>query len=261
MHFVLGIKIVKLKRYLWIAVCLIVFAMGVLPAYSQQRLQSHPGFQVSTLGALNVGVYEGAATLAELKRYGDFGLGTFEGLDGEMVVLNGKVYHIKTDGAAYRVVDTVRTSFAAVTFFRKERSLRLTGQLTYQKLQQQINEQLPTPNLPYAIRLQGTFPYLKVRSVPKQTPPYLPLSDVVKQQQRVFELRNVRGTLVGFRLPQFLKSVNVAGYHFHFITSDQKAGGHLLDGEFFNPVVDVETLQDWQMMLPNNTAFKQASLE
>nr|WP_199290347.1 acetolactate decarboxylase [Leptolyngbya sp. FACHB-36] len=240
---------------------MIVLAVSVLPAYSQQRLQPHLGFQVSTLGALNVGVYEGAATLAELKRYGDFGLGTFEGLDGEMVVLNGKVYQIKTDGAAYRVVDTVRTPFAAVTFFRRGRSLRWTGQLTYQKLQQQINEQLPTPNLPYAIRLQGTFPYLKVRSVPKQTPPYLPLNDVVRQQQRVFELRNVRGTLVGFRLPQFLKSVNVAGYHFHFITSDFKAGGHLLDGEFLNPVVDMEMLRDWQMMLPNNIAFEQASLE
>lgn len=235
--------------------------MSVLPAYSQQPLQPHPGFQVSTLGALNVGVYEGAATLGELKRYGDFGLGTFEGLDGEMVVLNGKVYQIKTDGAAYPVVDTVRTPFSAVTFFRRERSLRLAGQLTYEKLQQQINEQLPTPNLPYAIRLQGTFPYLKVRSVPKQTPPYLPLSNVVSQQQRVFELRNVRGILVGFRLPQFLKSVNVAGYHFHFITSDRKAGGHLLDGEFLNPVVDVETLRDWQMMLPNHIAFEQASLE
>lgn len=132
--------------------------------------------------------------------------------------------------------------------------------MTYQELQQQINKQLPTLNLPYAIRLQGTFPHLKVRSVPKQTPPYPPLNDVVSQQ-RVFDLRNVRGTLVGFRLPQYLKGANVAGYHFHFITSDRSTGGHLLDGAFLNPVADVETLRDWQMMLPNNTAFEQASLE
>lgn len=251
----------KLKRYLWIAVCFIALAVSVLPAYSQQRFQPRPGFQVSTLGALNLGVYEGAATLADLKRYGNFGLGTFEELDGEMVALDGKFYQIKTDGVAYPVADEVRTPFSAVTFFRREQSLRLTGQMTYQELQQQINKQLPTPNLPYAIRLQGIFPYLKVRSVPKQTPPYRPLSEVVSQQQSVFELRNVRGTLVGFRLPQFLKSVNVVGYHFHFITSNRKAGGHLIDGEFLNPVADVETLRDWQMMLPNNTAFDQALLE
>jgi acetolactate decarboxylase len=252
---------VKLKRYLWFAVLLIALVVSVLPAYSQQILQPHPGFQVSTLGALNVGVYEGATTLAELKQHGNFGLGTFEGLDGEMVVLNGKFYQIKADGVAYPVADEVKTPFSAVTFFRRERSLRLTGLLTYQELQQQIGERLPTQNLPYAIRIQGTFPYLKVRSVPKQTLPYPPLSNVVSQQQRVFELRDVRGTLVGFRLPQYLKSVNVAGYHFHFITSDRKAGGHLLDGEFLNPIADVETLRDWQMMLPNHTAFAQASLE
>ena len=251
----------KLKRYLWIAVCLIALAVSVLPAYSQQFLQPHTGFQVSTLGALNVGVYEAAATIAELKPHGDFGLGAPEGLDGEMVILNGKFYQIKADGVAYPVTDDSKTSFSTVTFFRRERSLRLTGQMTYQELLSQIDEQLPTSNLPYAIRLRGTFPSLKVRSVPKQTPPYRPLNDVVNQQQIVFELQNVQGTLVGFRLPQYLQSVNEAGYHLHFITNDRLAGGHLLDGAFLNPVVDVETLRDWQITLPNNTGFEQASLE
>lgn len=249
----------KLKRYLWIAVCLIALAVSVLPAYSQQFFQPRTGFQVSTLGALKVGVYEGAVTIAELKPHGDFGLGTLEGLDGETVILNGKFYQLKADGVAYPVTDNSKTPFSTVTFFRTERSLRLTGKMTYQELLSQIDEHLPTSNLPYAIRLQGTFPSLKVRSVPKQTPPYRPLNDVISQQ-RVFELQNMQGTLVGFRLPQYLKDVNVAGYHFHFITSDRKSGGHLLDGAFLNPVVDVETLQDWQIMLPNNTAFKQASL-
>jgi acetolactate decarboxylase len=253
--------VLKLKQYLWVAILLVALTLSVLPTYSQSILQPHLGFQVSTLGALNVGVYEGAATLAELKQHGDFGLGTFDGLDGEMVVLNGKVYQIKVDGVAYPASDEVKTPFSAITFFRRDRSLRLTGQMTYQELQLQIDKQLPTQNLPYAIRIQGTFPYLQVRSVPKQTAPYPHLSDVVKQQQRVFELRNVKGTLVGFRLPQYLKSVNVAGYHFHFITSDRKAGGHLIDGEFSNSVADVETLRDWRIMLPEHSAFARASLE
>ncbi|MBV9385013.1 MAG: acetolactate decarboxylase [Chroococcidiopsidaceae cyanobacterium CP_BM_ER_R8_30] len=251
----------NLKWYLWIAVCLIALLVSVLPVYSQQFLQSHTGFQISTLGALNVGVYQGATTIAELKPHGDFGLGTLEKLDGEMVILDGKFYQIKTDGVAYPVTDNSKTPFSAVTFFRRERSLHLTGKMTYQELEQQIDKQLPTSNLPYAIRLRGTFPSLKVRSVPKQIPPYSPLNDVVSQQEVVFDLQNVSGTLVGFRLPQYLKEVNVAGYHLHFLTSNRKAGGHLLDGAFLNPVVDVQTLQDWQIMLPNNTAFDQASLE
>ncbi len=251
----------KLKRYLWLWLLLIAISISVLPAYSQQILQHHQGFQVSTFGALNNGVYEGAANIGELKVQGNFGLGSLEGLDGELVVLDGKFYQIKTDGVAYSVRDEMQTPFATVTFFRRERSLSIRKQLTYLALQQQIDQQLPTQNLPYAIRIQGIFPYLKVRSVPKQRQPYPPLNDVVSQQQTVFELRNVRGTLVGFRMPQYLKSVNVVGYHFHFITSDRKAGGHLLEGQFLNPEVEVETLRDWHIALPGNTAFAQAALE
>lgn len=251
----------KVKRYLWIVVCLIALAISAWPVYAQQYLQPQTGFQISTLGALNAGVYQGAATLSELKQHGDFGLGTFEGLDGEMVLLKGKFYQIKADGKAYPVEDQVRTPFAAVTFFRRSRSLQLTGTMTYPQLLQQISDRLSSQNWPYAIRIQGTFAYLKVRSVPSQTLPYPPLSEVIQQQQRVFELRDVQGTLVGFRMPQYLKVVNVAGYHFHFVTRDRKAGGHLLEGEFLNPIAEVETLQDWQMLLPNHTAFEQAALE
>jgi acetolactate decarboxylase len=173
--------LIKRTQYLWIAVLFLVLALRILPAYSNQILQPHAGFQVSTLGALSAGVYQGSATVAQLKQHGDFGLGTFEGLDGEMVVLDGKVYQVKTDGVAYAVADRVKTPFYTVTSFRKDRSLPLTGKMTYRAMQQQIDRQLPSLNLPYAIRIQGTFPELKVRSVPKQTPPYRPLSDVVKQ--------------------------------------------------------------------------------
>lgn len=248
----------KLKRYSWLAVCLFLFIfIGVLPAYSR----SQTGFQVSTLGALNVGVYEGATTLEKLKSRGDFGLGTIGGLDGEMVILDGKFYQVKADGVAYPVEAQAKTPFSTVTFFRKGQSLRLTGQMNYQELRSQIDKQLSTLNLPYAVRLQGTFPALKVRSVPKQTPPYRRLSDVLSQEQKTFELRDVRGTLVGFRLPQYLKDVNAAGYHFHFITRDRKKGGHVLDGEFLNAVADVAALRDWRIMLPNHSRFDQATLE
>lgn len=206
-------------------------------------------------------MYQGSATVAQLKQHGDFGLGTFEGLDGEMVVLNGKVYQVKADGVAEAVADNVKTPFYTVTSFRKDRSLPLTGQMTYQAMQQQIDRLLPSLNLPYAMRIQGTFPELKVRSVPKQIPPHRQLNDVVKQQQRIFELRNVRGTLVGFRLPQYLNGVNVGGYHFHFVTNDRRAGGHVIDGTFVNPIADLDTLLGWKMVLPDRLAFAQASLE
>lgn len=111
----------KLKWYLWVAVCLIALTVSILPAYCQQFRKPNTGFQVSTLGALNVGVYEGDATLAKLKSHGDFGLGTLEGLDGELVVLNGKFYQIKADGVVYPVANNSKIPFSTVTFFHKER--------------------------------------------------------------------------------------------------------------------------------------------
>lgn len=251
----------KLKQYLWIVISIITLAVTVLPVYAQQRFSSHQGFQLSTFSAIKAGVYQGENTVAEIKRYGDFGLGTFDGLDGELVLLNGKFYQIKTDGIAYSVPDDIKIPFIVMTFFRQDESLRLNGKINYQELQQQINQHLPSQNLPVAIRLEGVFPYLKVRSVPKQVLPYPGYESIVKNQQKVFELRNVKGTLVGFRFPQYMNGVNVPGYHFHFITSDRQTGGHLMDGIFLNAVADIETLQNWQIKFPNNSGFKQANME
>lgn len=256
----------KLKQWRWWPLLILTaFAIHLLSmagwSADSQDAPSTLGFQVSTLGALNIGIYEGAATMTELKEHGDFGLGTFAGLDGEMVILDGTVYKIDVDGEVHRVEDGAETPFSVVSFFHRERSLPLGGNLTYQELEQRIDESLPSLNWPYALRIHGTFPYLKFRSVPKQTPPYPPLLDVVRNEQRIFEERNVTGTLVGFRLPPYLSNINVPGYHFHFITSDRHTGGHILDGEFFNPVVELDTLDNWQMMIPQNNAFQRAVLE
>jgi len=253
----------KRKHFFWFVALCVALLVVMLPVYSENffTFGNQKGFQVSTLDALNAGVYEGALPLSALKLHGDFGLGTYDGLDGEMVFLDGKFYQVKEDGVGYIVADRVKTPFSTVTFFRPDRALNLTGKTNYQELQQQINAQLPTLNLPYAIRIKGNFPYLKVRSVPKQKSPYPPLAEVVSKQQRIFDLRNVKGTLVGFRLPQYLKGTNAAGYHFHFITDDLKAGGHLLDGEFMDNVVEVDALPDWEVTLPRHRSFDQAKLE
>jgi acetolactate decarboxylase len=250
----------KAKWFLWLVILVIALSISLFPAYSQQKLQRPTGYQISTLGALNVGVYEGAATIGELKKHGDFGIGTYEGLEGEMVALNGDFFQVKTDGVPIRANKDARTPFASVISFTKEKTLRMLGLMTYLGLQVEIDRQLTTRNLPQAIRIYGVFPSLKVRSVPKQAIPYPPLAQVVKEQQQVFELRNVRGTLVGFRMPQYMNSINVMGYHFHFIGSDFKTGGHLLDGQFLNAVVETQTVHDWQIGLPENASFAAATL-
>jgi alpha-acetolactate decarboxylase len=82
-------------------------------------------FQVSTTGALVQGVYKGAVTIGELKNHGDFGLGTFEGLDGEMVALDGKFYQVHSDGRITEPPDAAPVPFACVTNFHPLRRVHL----------------------------------------------------------------------------------------------------------------------------------------
>ncbi len=216
-------------------------------------------FQYSTFDALLAGLYEGGLTMAELKKRGDFGLGTFNNLDGEMVVLNGKVYQLKTDGKVYPVADTMKTPLAAVTFFKADKSLAIPKAGNFQEMTALLDQALPSKNLFFAVKIEGRFKEVKVRSVPRQTPPYQPLVQVVKKQA-VFPLKDVEGTLVGFYCPAYLKTVGVPGWHFHFLTKDRTQGGHVQDLALENLTAQIDTLPGFSLLLPQNQEFYQADL-
>lgn len=195
--------------------------------------------QVSTLAALLDGHYEGETTLGELRQQGDFGIGTFEGLDGEMILLDGVFYQARSDGHVLRPADAARSPFASVTRFDTDRVIMLAEGLTFEAFQKQLDDTLATKGVPYALRVKGTFRQIKVRSVPAQTKPYPRLAEVVKHQP-VFDYENVKGTLVGFSLPPSLEGVNVPGYHLHLISEDGTQGGHVLGFTLSAGHVDID---------------------
>jgi len=170
--------------------------------------------QVSTIDALLAGAYDGQMTLGELKTHGNFGLGTFDALDGEMIALDGEIWKAKSDGTVRVMPDSAATPFAAVINFDADQTATLSDPLTDEALQGKVDQLAPNKNLFLAVRVDGTFPTMKVRSVPKQNKPYPPLSDVVKHQA-VFEYTNVTGTVVGFRCPAFVKGITVPGRPLH----------------------------------------------
>jgi len=217
-------------------------------------------WQTSTISALLAGVYDGQVTLAELKRHGDFGLGTFNALDGEMIVLDGRVYQIGTDGKA-RLPDpkTTKTPFAAVTFFDEDRMLALDEGMDYDAVRKLLAEAVDTPNLPYAVRIEGEFSYVKVRSVAAQQRPYRRLVEAVSSQP-TYEHRNVKGTMVGFRLPPYIGGINVPGCHLHFITADRKAGGHVLAFRTKDARVILDLTDRVHLALPARGDFYDAQL-
>jgi acetolactate decarboxylase len=211
-------------------------------------------FQVSTLSALQEGVYDGVASLRELGKHGDFGIGTFAGLDGEMAELDGKFYQIRADGQVYPVADSVKSPFAVITYFEVDQKVALEAPLNYQQLQTYIRTLLPTQNISYAIKISGQFEYVKTRSVPRQNKPYPRLAEVTKNQP-TFEFGKVKGTILGYWLPQYLAGVNLAGYHFHFLTDDRLAGGHLLECRLVAGTLEVDYTYGLHLVLPEQSDF------
>jgi len=221
---------------------------------SNARINKDIIFQTSTISALNGGDYEGDMTIKELKKYGDFGLGTFNGLDGEMIEVDGKVYQIKADGVSNLVEDSVKTPFSTVTFFDPDRRININKATGCEQLETIIDKFLPTKNIFFAIKIDGSFNFVKTRSVPKQNKPFPALVEVLKKET-ISEFNNVKGTMVGFRFPSYMREINEPGYHFHFITEDRKFGGHLLECKSKKATVDVDYSYDLFLNLPNTSEF------
>lgn len=191
--------------------------------------EPHVLFQASTIGALLEGAYEGDLSFAELAERGDLGLGTLDHLDGEMIALDGEFLRADVDGRLSQIGPEERTPFAVVTRFESSVDVRLPDEeLAHAGLLERLDALVPAGASSCAIRLDGSFGLIRARSVPRQEPPYRPLTEVVADQH-VFELADVEGTMVGFRFPTYVEGIEVAGYHLHFTSADRSRGGHVLD--------------------------------
>ena len=205
------------------------------------------------------GLYDGVVTYGELKQYGDFGIGTFEGLDGEMVALDGNFYQIKADGVAYHVNDDMTAPFACVIFFDADREIPIREGMNYTQFQDYLSDAIQEKNIFHAVKMEGTFRYVKTRSVPGQEKPYPPLIEVTANQP-IFEFHDIEGTIVGFYCPDYVEGLNVPGYHLHFITADRKAGGHVLEFIIKDAKLSVDYTSELHLILPDTEEFNRLDL-
>src|SRR6516162_8750781 len=187
-----------------------------------ERVQ-HTLYQVSTATALVEGIYQGAVQVAALRKHGDLGLGTFEGLDGEMVVVDGHFFQVRSDGSVREVPEDVLSPFAAVTAFSPDQSIVLDNCPDLSYLTSRFDVLRSSDNFFYALRVDGTFDYIHARAM-RRTKEGVPLVQAAAVQPE-FEFQNISGTLLGFWTPEYAKSLNVPGYHLHFISADRVHGG------------------------------------
>jgi acetolactate decarboxylase len=218
----------------------------------------HTLFQVSTSGALVQGVYERAVSSNLLLNYGGFGLGTFENLDGEMVVLDGVIYQVRSDGAVTKIVEGTGTPFAVVVHFIADRDQNIESASSFEDLTRICDQYRDSDNLFYAFRIDGRFAHIHTRAM-RETRERLPLAKSATIQPE-FDFTDVDGTLVGIWASQFSSALNIAGYHFHFLSEDRTKGGHLLECSGGNLRVRVERLNDFHLSLPESEEFLRADL-
>jgi acetolactate decarboxylase len=233
---------------------------SVVTAALAQYLKTpvHTLFQVSTSGALVAGVYSGALNVEDLLEHGDFGLGTFANLDGEMVVLDGRIYQVHGTGRVSEAPRTAGAPFAVVTRFTPKTDLTIGPIKSFGQLEERCDAMRTSGNIFYAFRLDGTFRRIRTRAV-KPSKEGARLIDAAKAQSE-FNFTDVTGTLVGLWSPGFSSAFSVAGYHFHFLSEDREEGGHLLDCESDPLRLRMEALTDFHLALPETESFLKADL-
>lgn len=242
-----------MRRFLIQSLSLFLFT-ACTPGKERHAIAKDQVYQYATIKALLEGAYDGDMTLGELEQYGDFGIGTFNALDGEMVVLDGKTYQVKTDGIAYETKPEAKTPFAVLTHFEADTSFALSGEMNFEQLLVRLDQSIKTENLFYAIRIDGAFTGLKTRSVPVQSKPYRPLGQVV-EDQTIFSFDTTEGSMVGFRFPEYTKEINVPGYHLHYLDELRKKGGHVLALEGITAMVSIDYIANLYLALPENDDF------
>ena len=221
---------------------------------SRKRRADNKVYLCAPVNSLVEGIYEQNIPFHEIRKHGDMGLGTFNDLDGEMMMVDGEIYRVGSDGKVNLITDDdMCTPFACVTFFQPASDEVLEQEMDYEQFLRWMMELMPSPNIFYAFRIIGEFSYVKTRSVPKQEN-YRPLVEVAKEQP-TFEFHNVSGKMVGFYTPSFMASLSVPGVHLHFLTEYKSSLGHLLECKPRKVKVELQYLYTVELSLPANLDY------
>jgi len=215
--------------------------------------------QFSTLNALKAGLYDGTMTYGEMAEYGDFGVGTFNAIDGEMVGFDGRFWQIREDGSVTEIAPETETPFAVMTFFDRDVVFGLPEGADFGALSDILSERLTSANTPVAITITGDFPTLTIRAPRHQSEPYLPLAEALADQA-AWDLEDASGTMAGYWFPAWLGNINAPVWHLHYLNDDRTQGGHVVELTTGSGEVALDPTPRLTIILPQNQAFDEADL-
>ncbi len=219
-------------------------------------------YQVALLQSLTLGQYDGVITVEELKKHGDIGIGTFEGVNGEMIYLDGEMYQALGDGSVVIADESETVPFATVAYFDKDDEVKDVKVESFDGMKEELNKIVKEngSNQFYFIKAEGTYEDMLVRSELKQEKPYKTLDEALKTDQREFEYKDVDGTMIAIYFPEYFSTLNAPGWHFHFISDDKMMGGHVLDLNNFEGDIKVSEMNQFEMYCPDTDIFNEEDL-
>lgn len=221
-------------------------------------------YQVSTLQALALGFSKAVTTVKELLGHGDIGLGTFEDVDGEMIVLDGKCYRARNNGDVVPAEDDRGVPFAAVAKFQGEQQFTLENMPDITSIRTELTRKIEERfglNSMHAVRIDGLFEKVDARSEEPYRSHHVTLKEVLSRNQTAFLFENIRGSLVGVYFPDFMDGINMPGWHLHFLSEDRSKGGHVFDVIMREGVAKVDKITNIFINFPENPAFDTYSLK
>ncbi|WP_297079083.1 acetolactate decarboxylase [uncultured Enterococcus sp.] len=218
----------------------------------------HSLYQYGTIGSLMAGAMDGTGTIKEFLTHGDFGIGTMDGVDGELIVLDQKAYKASATGDVIELQDVDKLPYGAIAFFNADHTFTISDTLANEAVEEQVIAAMKSKNLFVGVKISGVFDTMHVRAMPKQTPPYIRFSEV---EQPEFTAHNIKGTIVGFYSPVLFHGTSVAGFHVHFISDDRMFGGHVLDYHVEDVTVEVQNYSELIQDFPKEDVFLDADFD
>lgn len=219
--------------------------------------------QVALLQSLALGHFDGVVTVGQWKTFGDTGIGTFEGLNGELIALDGVVYQGDQNCNAHVMKDNEKIPFSNITFFEKDFSVKLNHVKNKSALENELNALVKKhgANNFYMVKIPAQYNKILIRSEAKQNKPYPTLVKALEATQKEVTKENISGTIVGLYCPTFMSSLNSVGWHFHFISDDKKFAGHVLEMNIKSGEAQFDKTENFSMILPKKKSFNQLNFE
>ena len=247
------------KKIVFVLIIAGLLAVSAVSAQSSlfQNNDDDSMYQVSLMQAFMHGEYNGVITVGDLKSHGDTGLGTFEGVNGEMIILDGVVYQAAADGSINVMEDNETIPFATITNFDEDAKIDNIAGKDFDDLTDKLDKEISkygTNNM-YVIKLKGDFSNITVRSIEKQEKPYKEFTDVAAVDQKVFNHTGQTGTIVAVYFPEYMNELNMHGWHLHFLSDDKTKGGHVLNFTDFKGSGQVDEIHEFNMIIPSDDTF------